>query len=174
MPKPMIIFLAGFAGCGKTTVGRLLAQRLKWEFHDLDDAIVKSAGRSVASIFDEEGERAFRRSESATLSALCKKARRNAVIALGGGTLLIAANRAVIRKYGQTVYLNCSQTELYRRLRRATARPLLRATSAVEMKRRIAKLLNARIRYYRVCDLCVSVTEKTPQQIVRRLHTYVS
>ncbi|MBI5266160.1 MAG: shikimate kinase [candidate division Zixibacteria bacterium] len=174
MPKPTIIFLAGFAGSGKTTVGRLLARRLKWEFHDLDDAIVKSAGRSVASIFAGEGERAFRRCETATLKALCKKGRRNAVIALGGGTLLNAANRAVIQQQGQTVYLSCSRAELYRRLRRATARPLLKATSGVEMKRRIGKLLAARIRYYRICDLRISVTGKSPQEVAREVHEHVS
>jgi shikimate kinase len=174
MAKPTIIFLAGFAGSGKTTVGRLLAKRLRWSFHDLDQTIVNSTGRSVAAIFAEDGERRFRRTESQALDKLCGDAKRNAVVALGGGTLLSSANRALIRQYGRTVYLSCSQAELYRRLRRATARPLLRAKSGKDMRRQIAALLTKRISYYKACDMRISVTGKTLQDVARKLQTYVS
>ena len=174
MAKPTVVFLAGFAGSGKTTVGRLLAKRLRWTFYDLDRTIVNSAGRTIAAILTEDGERAFRQMEFHALGVLCENIRRNAVVALGGGTLMSSAGRALIRRYGRTVFLSCSRAELYRRLRRATTRPLLRAKSGKEMRLRIATLLTKRIRHYKACDMSITVTGKTPRQIARELQTYVS
>jgi shikimate kinase len=111
-------------GAGKTSVGRALAPRLKCRFFDLDDLIVARAGRSIAQIFTEQGEPAFRRAETAALRRLLHELgpRQTAVIALGGGAFLQAANRALLRSSGApVVFLQASGDELLARCRAQAA-----------------------------------------------------
>lgn len=98
------LHLAGFMGSGKSTVGRLLARRLVWNFLDLDAVVVRLAGRPVARIFADEGEEAFRRYERRALRQVVQKPR--TVVALGGGTLLDADNRALCAGAAVVVWLD--------------------------------------------------------------------
>jgi shikimate kinase len=118
------VYLTGFMGTGKSAVGRELARRLGRPFVDLDVAIERAAGTSVAALFARRGEPAFRRLER---RALLKAAeRRGLVVALGGGALLDKRNLALVEKTGVLVQLSCSRRELVRRLRPSRAsRPLL-------------------------------------------------
>ncbi|WP_232465003.1 shikimate kinase [Bordetella genomosp. 8] len=110
-------------GAGKTTIGRSLARVLGRDFVDLDHELESRCGVRVPVIFEIEGEAGFRKREAAAL-ANCA-ARRGIVLATGGGAILAAENRAVLREQGIVVYLRASVDELYRRTCRDKNRPLL-------------------------------------------------
>jgi shikimate kinase len=125
-----LIALAGFMGCGKTTVGRLLAERLGWRFVDLDTRIVESAQASIVDIFRRHGEPAFRAIEAEVLERALGEAiegGRPSVFALGGGTLTRAENLGRLRQGGAAlVWLDCPVDELLQRCAGVTDRPLFR------------------------------------------------
>ncbi|NRA94828.1 MAG: shikimate kinase [Planctomycetes bacterium] len=108
------VVLIGLRRAGKTTVGRQLAEGLGLPFVDLDDVIAERAGRPVADIILEEGEPAFRKSESETLALLV--GRGPAVLACGGGTPMGEENRALLTGFGQVLYLRVGVALLLRRL----------------------------------------------------------
>jgi shikimate kinase len=100
----MRIYLTGFMGCGKTTVGRRLAQRLGVAFVDLDEEIERRVGMTVRQIFEQQGEPAFRQMEAEALRGTL--ALPDVVVALGGGTMAFEANAGMIRSNGLSVWLN--------------------------------------------------------------------
>ncbi len=122
------IFLVGFMGAGKTSVGRELAEHLAWRFIDLDDRVIEREGRSIADIFGADGEPAFRKLETSALKELIEETQHGApsVIALGGGAFVQAANEAAIRQTGfPVVFLDADVDELRRRCASAPGtRPL--------------------------------------------------
>lgn len=113
-------------GAGKTSVGKVLAQRLGWSFYDLDEAIEGREQRSIAAIFEQSGEQAFREIETAALLDLLERSEDGCVIALGGGAFVQPQNRqALERAGGVTVLLEASVEELQRRCEAAGGiRPL--------------------------------------------------
>src|SRR5207302_1682709 len=127
------IFLVGFMGAGKTTVGQVLARRLNRAFEDLDDRIELREGRTVAEIFWHSGEPGFRRAERAALEQALQKARRGTakVIALGGGAFVQPGNAARLKAAGvPTVFLDAPVVELWQRCQKQASeldaeRPLL-------------------------------------------------
>ena len=133
-----LILLVGFMGAGKTSVGKLLAKRLEISFVDLDDLIVAREGRSIAQIFEEAGESGFRSRESAALQEILfgSTSTTEAVVALGGGALSGAENRAAIqRSKAQTIFLDAPTEELFQRcVAQQLPRPLLKdLTSFLEL-----------------------------------------
>ena len=147
------VFLVGFMGSGKTTVGRELARRRGWEFIDLDQAIEKAAARTVEAISRDQGEAAFRRYETAALQDLMHSTNSPAtrVIALGGGAFVQPANAALISSAGgDVVFLDAPIEELLRRCRQQpeVARPLLQNESGFRRlyEQRRPKYLAARIK----------------------------
>jgi shikimate kinase len=129
-----VVFLVGFMGAGKTSVGRMLAEQLHWRFVDLDDLVVAREGRSIAQIFDEAGEAGFRSRESAALHELLSelKSSGEAVVALGGGALSQPGNQAAIKKSGfPSVFLTAPIEQLYERcVSQRLQRPLLKDLDA--------------------------------------------
>jgi shikimate kinase len=130
----LIVFLVGFMGAGKSTVGRALSQRLNWVFEDLDDRIEQRERRSVAEIFRDSGESEFRHAERAALQSLLEELHGGVarVVALGGGAFVQPENAAMLRAAGvHTVFLDAPVEELWRRCREQAAaeaaaeRPLL-------------------------------------------------
>jgi shikimate kinase len=117
------IFVVGFMGAGKTTVGRALADRLGCDFFDLDELIAARVGKSVKEIFAELGEAEFRRLEGAAIEA-CRDMV-SAVVALGGGAYAFEANRASLREIGRTVWLDCPLEICLKRIAGDKTRPLL-------------------------------------------------
>src|SRR5580704_2504190 len=117
------IFLVGFMASGKTTVGKLVASRIGWAFADIDDVVVKSAGRSVAEIFAAEGEEGFRRRESDAIAAAASRQR--AVIATGGGAVCREENLALMLAAGRVIALGVSAEEAVARAGAHSGRPLL-------------------------------------------------
>jgi len=122
------IYLVGFMGSGKSTIGRLLAERLGWQFADLDEEIEAQQATTIAELFDKMGEPEFRRIES---TALRKHVRtiecgRPTVVALGGGTFVQADNFELLENHGVTIWLDCPLEMVRHRVEHATHRPLAR------------------------------------------------
>jgi len=150
------IFLTGFMGCGKTSVGRLLSKRLGYRFVDLDEVIVRQAGASVKEIFAAQGEAAFRRLESQALQRVASGS--GVVVSTGGGAVILVANLAVMREAGSIVNLTASVEAIAARLKGDSERPLLEGDASVE---RIRNMLEAREQFYADADLRIDTTAKT-------------
>lgn len=113
----MLVALTGFMGCGKSTVGRLLADALGCPFIDLDEAIVKKAGRPIPAIFEADGERGFRRLEKQVLEqTVAKYAENTAVLALGGGTVTVPGAVGLLQENTLCIYLKASLETIQGRL----------------------------------------------------------
>ena len=128
----MMITLTGFMGSGKTTVGKVLADFLGCPFMDLDDLVVKKAGKSIPDIFAQDGEPAFRQLEAQVLRKTVEKyAESTAVLALGGGAVLAPASAALLHEKTVCIYLRATLDTLLARLAGETAgRPLADASLA--------------------------------------------
>ena len=128
----MMIALTGFMGSGKTTVGKVLADFLGCPFMDLDDLVVKKAGKSIPDIFAQDGEPAFRLLEAQVLRKTVEKyAESTAVLALGGGAVLAPASAALLHEKTVCIYLRATLDTLLARLAGETAgRPLADASLA--------------------------------------------
>jgi shikimate kinase len=146
----MNLVLIGYRGTGKSTVARLVAERLGWPWFDADVEIESRAGKSIAQIFADDGEGAFRDWESRVVADLAT--RDNAVLALGGGTILRPENRAAILRQGRVVWLTASPETLWRRIEHdqstAGRRPNLTAAGGIT---EIIATLDARRDVYRQC-----------------------
>lgn len=136
------LFLIGFMGAGKSTVGRMVAERLGRPFIDLDELVEQRDGATVPEIFSERGEEGFRAAEHEALQALALEP--DSVVATGGGVVLREDNRAALRRLGQVVYLAVTPEEAIARLGDASGRPLL-AGGDVDTARAI---LDARLALY--------------------------
>lgn len=168
------IVLIGMPGAGKTTVGKALARQLALNFIDSDKELVARTGVPVATIFEIEGEVGFRGRESALLVELLQQ--KQLVLATGGGAILQAENRAVLRDNATVVYLRASLDSLWERTRRDTARPLLRTP---DPRRTLADLLAFRDPLYRetahvVFDTGRQSANKLAQQIAASLKSVKS
>src|SRR5258708_2530337 len=111
----MSVFLIGYRGCGKTTIGQKLADRLWHSFIDVDQQIVKRSGKTIKEMFEQDGEPAFRELEAAVVRDCTALA--DHVIALGGGTLQRDENRErIVQSGNKVIYLRCDADELLRRV----------------------------------------------------------
>lgn len=134
----MLITLTGFMGSGKTTVGRILADALGCPFLDLDDLIVKKAGKSIPDIFAQDGEPAFRQLEARLLRQTVEKyGESTAVLSLGGGAILAPASATLVHEKTVCIYLRATLDTLLSRLEGESAgRPLADASLAERLAAR--------------------------------------
>ena len=134
----MLITLTGFMGSGKSTVGRLLAESLGCPFMDLDDLVVKKAGKSIPDIFAQDGEPSFRQLEARVLRQTVEKYCENmAVLSLGGGTVMTPASANLLHEKTVCIYLRASLDTLFQRLAGQTAgRPLADDSMAARLAAR--------------------------------------
>ncbi len=161
----MNFFIYGPPGCGKTTVGMLLAERMGWHFLDTDKIIENEAGMPIAEIFLQKGEADFRRREKALLAELGKATR--TVVALGGGTLVDPENRAEVEKHGPVVCLMCEPEVILQRMGdELNARPLLVGSGPLE---RLKSLLAKRAALYASFPLTLDTTALAPDDVVRKI-----
>jgi len=144
------IVLVGMMGAGKTSIGRRLARTLGWPFKDADAAIELAAGTSIANIFAEIGEPAFRAKERQVIARLLRGER--AVVALGGGAFMDPETRALVRDKGLSVWLRADLDVLVRRTGRPGKRPLL---AAGDPRATLARLLEQRAPIYAQADLVI-------------------
>jgi shikimate kinase len=160
MSGPLLV-LVGPMGVGKSTVGELLAERLKVAYRDTDDDIVAEQGRSIADIFVDEGEAAFRAIEKRAVHRAL--AEHDGVLALGGGAVLDPDTRALLAGH-RVLYLSMDVEEAVRRTGLNTARPLL----AVNPRRQWRELMEARRHLYEEVATAVVATDgRTPDEVTR-------
>ena len=152
-------------GAGKTTVGRLLARRLKRSFHDSDVEIERRCGVRIPVIFDIEGEAGFRARENQVIADLCSLD--HAVIATGGGAVLVEENRRAMAARGTVIYLHARPAHLWQRVRHDRNRPLL---AIPEPQKKLEELYTQRDPLYReVADLVVDTGKQSVHTLVKDL-----
>jgi len=159
------IYVVGFMGAGKSTVGRHLAHRMGWSFFDTDAEIEAAEGTAIQEIFATRGEAEFRRIESLILGQHVKWIERGrpAVLALGGGAYTVPANRELLADNGITVWLDCPFEIVKHRVGQATHRPLARDPDA------FAALYQSRREHYAFADLHVTVASDDPEATVAEI-----
>jgi shikimate kinase len=144
---PMLIFLVGFMGSGKSTVGQRLARRLGYSFIDMDARIEGEYGMTINEIFEKLGEKAFREMENQLLEEMFT--RQDAVISTGGGLPCTGNNMDLINRSGVSIYLKMEPATLLNRLSRGKSRrPLIRHLSHTEMEEFIHMKLREREPFY--------------------------
>jgi shikimate kinase len=159
------VFLIGMMGAGKSTVGRLLAADTGLEFVDCDRELERRAGTSIENVFVLEGEAGFRLRENQLLEDLTQRPR--VVLATGGGAVLSAENRRLLRSRGLVIYLQASLEEITRRTRADAGRPLLRVA---DRRAKLQELLAQRAPFYRqTAHLVVRSAAANPRRLVARL-----
>jgi shikimate kinase len=154
--------LVGFMGTGKSSVGQLVAERLHFEFLDTDDCVETRAAKTIAQIFAEDGEAAFRQHECEVVKSL--ESRRNTVIATGGGLVTNPDCLASLRTHALIVCLWASPETIWHRVRHQSHRPLLQT---VDPQARIRLLLAQRNPFYRQADILLNTEWRSPRQIAQ-------
>lgn len=166
--QPKNIFLVGFMGAGKTTVGRILARKLGWRYCDADKVIETVAGKTVSEIFSSRGEIHFRDLESDTLSSLAGKTKQ--VIATGGGAVMREENREAMKKGGAVIYLKAPMSVIWERVRHSKTRPLLNVDNPFDAAE---ELLRKRAPFYETADITIDTENLAPEEaaaeIMKRL-----
>lgn len=159
------VFLLGFMGAGKTTIGRRVAGRLGWTFTDLDETIAARQQRSISRIFADEGEAAFRQYERAALEeVLAVTAERPAVIALGGGTIAQPENNKLVQDAnGVTIWLDCPLEELQQRCEGKNDRPLFQNPA------QFRELYRQRRPFYEKSEFRVDSSSLDPAKVVEEI-----
>jgi shikimate kinase len=159
------VYLVGMMGAGKTTVGRLLARRLKLRFIDADHELERRCGVKVPLIFDIEGEAGFRAREAQLLAELT--ALDGVVLGTGGGAVLAEENRRRLAERGTVVYLRATPEDLYERVKHDRNRPLLATADPLV---RLRELHAQRDPLYRsIADLVVDTGRQTVLALAREL-----
>jgi shikimate kinase len=165
----MNIFLTGFMGSGKTTIGKRMAERIGFDFVDTDEWIERREGKTVAQIFADSGEETFRKMERDTLEEM--RRRDFTVISTGGGMPCFDNNMDVMLAIGKVAYLYATPQTLAKRLIRSQAeRPLIKDKSLEELQQYIAAKLEEREPFYRKADIIVSTENFSMERLLQLLN----
>ncbi len=169
----MIVFLIGFMGSGKTTIGKKLANKLKFDFIDLDAEIENDSQLSITNIFNQKGEPYFRNLEQQKLVELC--ARKNLVLSCGGGTPCFNNNMELMNSTGLTLYLQLSPEALFSRLILSQEkRPLISNLNEAELLEFIKLKLKERAAYYLKSNLIVNGLSLNMQELTKTILTQIA
>ncbi|WP_082865394.1 MULTISPECIES: shikimate kinase AroK [unclassified Oleiphilus] len=161
--KPLIVFV-GPMGAGKTTIGKILAKELNFDFYDSDKEIERRTGANIPWIFDVEGEAGFRDRESQAIKDL--SALKNVVLATGGGAMMRPENRECVNNTAFVVYLNTSVEQQYKRTHKDKNRPLLQGDK--DARQVLSDLYATRDPIYReVADYVIDTDKKSMKGIVK-------
>ncbi len=164
------IYLTGFMGAGKTTIGKLLADELEWEFQDTDAVAEQATGMSVSEMFQRHGEAYFREQEQLALQRVAKK--QNDVVATGGGIITSETNRRMLKESGRSVYLKWPIEVLLLRIGNARHRPL---AANVDHESALTELFNQRRPFYEEADIVINCTpESTKESVVKDILNQLS
>lgn len=160
-----VIFLIGFMGAGKTTLAKQIAQQYGYTYIDTDLEIEKTTGKSIAQIFEEEGEQAFRKLEASALRSISFD--KNTVVATGGGLPCHYNNMEWMNEHGITIYLKLTPQQLKERLgNEAESRPLLKNAKKTTLLTHIEHLTELREPYYNLAKFVILGTLASPQTII--------
>lgn len=167
------VVLVGLMGCGKSSVGRRLAQRLGVTFVDADDEIEAAAGKSINEIFADHGESYFRDGERKVIARLLNQGPQ--VLATGGGAFMNAETRAAVRSAGVSVWLKAELPVLMRRVSKRTNRPLLKVQDPEKVMR---DLMDKRYPVYQEADITVLSREVSHDvmaaEVLSALHAHLT
>lgn len=170
--KHQHIFLCGFMGSGKSTLGRQLAKRMNRQFIDLDKYIETKAQKSITELFKEQGEKAFRLLETRYLFEVVKL-KQPCIIALGGGTVCSNLNLDIVKQSGILVYIVLSANDLFNRLRKSnTKRPLIKGLSPEALNLYIHRMLQDREPYYQQAHIPINGMGLTDTQLFEAIREY--
>jgi len=158
------IALAGFMGTGKTSVGRLVAAQLRFDYVDTDVLVEARAGCTITEIFARNGEPAFREMERQVVAALSE--RRKTVIATGGGLVANPDNLASLKQHALVVCLWANPETIWKRVRHQTHRPLLQAP---DPQAKIRALLAEREPFYRQADVLISSDMRSAKEVAQQV-----
>ncbi|TDJ05884.1 MAG: shikimate kinase [Deltaproteobacteria bacterium] len=150
MEKKNNIYLIGFMGAGKTTIGKFLSQKLNYNFVDLDLHIEKEQGISISEMFEKHGEKYFRDAETESLRKFSEKS--NQIISTGGGIVIKDENWQIMRNRGVSVYLKSSIKTLFNRVKHKSTRPLLNVENPFEKAK---ELFSSRESLYEKSDIII-------------------
>jgi shikimate kinase len=156
--------LIGFMGTGKTSVGRLLAELLHFEFLDTDEMIQSRTGHAITEIFATSGEPAFRLLERQVVGELAGRAR--AVISTGGGLPTDVNNLAALKSHALVVCLWASPERIWERVRNQSHRPLLHDP---DPQRKIQELLEARKPFYHQADVLINTDQRSVREVAQQI-----
>ncbi len=162
--KQKKIILCGFMGCGKSTVGTLLAKKTGMSFVDLDNYIEKQEKKTVSQIFADSGEEYFRKLERQAAKTLSEK--KGVVIAAGGGTLTFPENVEALKKGGLIVLLDLPVETVAERLKNDTTRPLL---NRPDKERAMKELYDKRLPLYRAAADIIVNADNSPMQVCKEI-----
>ena len=162
--QPANLALIGFMGTGKTTVGRLVAEALHFEFLDTDELIQTRTGKSITDIFAQDGEPAFRALEQQVICELSTKIR--TVIATGGGLPTNLENLALLKSFALVVCLWSSPAKIWDRVKNQSHRPLLHDPNP---QNKIRELLATRKPFYQQADVLVNTDLRNVREVVQQL-----
>jgi shikimate kinase len=164
MPEKSLI-LTGFMGSGKSSVGKIVAERLGIRFVDLDAEIVAEAGCSITDIFARDGEQGFRTMESVLLERLLTSGE-SGVLATGGGAVIVPQNRLLMRSRGVVINLKVTLDQILIRLKGDTSRPLLAGEDA---EKRAQSLLDEREQFYADADIRIDTDGKSVEDVAAEI-----
>ena len=156
--------LIGFMGTGKTSVGRLVAEQLHFDYLDTDDLIEAGSGRTISDIFAREGEAAFRKMERLLVIELSERTK--TVIATGGGLPVDPANLASLKQHALVVCLWASPEKIFERVGSQTHRPLLNEPDPMA---KIRALLAAREPFYRQADVLINTEMRSIKEVAQQV-----
>lgn len=141
LKKPLC--LVGMMGCGKSSVGKILAHRLHVSFYDSDQEIEQESGKSISQIFEERGEKEFRNLERLTILKILDQS--PGVLSIGGGAFIQEALRLILLERADCIYLKTGADTIYQRIKEATHRPLLQTPDPLST---LNQLLQSREKFY--------------------------
>jgi shikimate kinase len=168
MATPNTIFLIGYRCTGKTTVARLLAEKLGWDWVDADSVLEARYGKSIRQIFAEEGEIGFRDKEEQIFAELCRLQR--CVVATGGGVISRDVNQQRMRSAGKVIWLTADARTIWERLQADPATTEKRPPLTVGGLEEIEEVLKMREPLYRACaDLTISTVNRSTEEIALQI-----
>ena len=164
------IFFVGLMGAGKTTIGKLLAKKLKKTFFDTDHEIEKKLGVKVSVIFELEGEEGFRKRETQMIDELSSK--KDIILATGGGAVLSEKNRAFLKERGKVIYLKAKPQSLAKRIALDKNRPLLQQGNMLDTLNQLYK--DRHPLYLNVASFVVDTGQQKTQTIIDKIESLLS
>jgi len=163
------IFLVGFMGAGKSTVGKILADKIGYGYCDADKFIEEQAGTTITQIFADHGEQYFRDLESESIEVLASNDKQ--VVATGGGVVQRDRNWNAMKKNGLTIYLKASVETIWERIKDDNSRPLLQVENPVNAAR---ELLKKRTPMYEKADIIISTDNLSLKQVADEILTLLN